>query len=102
MNNDQLAGIREKLVKEIEELALSGSGDPVSRFQVILEMIRAGRGAGELFEKASDLLELVEDEEEKMDLMLDLVAEIDKKIAEPVSGQGLATPKPLSSDQDSV
>lgn len=79
--NQDLSDLRTKIVDSVQELALKNEGDPLARTQVMLEMMRADTASSEVYIKAYEVAQQIEDANERMDVMLDIIFEIDRKVA---------------------
>lgn len=81
MDTNTLLEIRKQVVDGAQKIALEGSGAPVDRLQVLLEIIRSGTATKEIFDRSIQLINELEGDDVKLGNMLDLVYEIDQLLA---------------------
>jgi len=81
MNKDSLLELRKQIVQSAQELALNGAGAPESRLQVLLELIRSRDASQEVYNQAFELAKRQDDDDAKLNGLLDLLFELDQVIA---------------------
>lgn len=80
MEKDQLLDLRNKIVQKTQQLAVAGQGAPADRLRVLLGLIQAGNANIEVLNKAYELSETIEGDDEKMSALLDVLYEIDARL----------------------
>lgn len=78
---NELLELRSQIVAITQQLALSGTGSPETRLQILLEIIRSGESTTETYKSAFEIMQQLTNDDEKMNSMLDLLFEIDKDLS---------------------
>ena len=81
-NNNELLTLRNQIVTDTKQLALSGQGDPAERLQVIMEVIKSRDSNPELFRAAYDLIGKMPSDDDRLQESLNLLFEIDQVIGQ--------------------
>lgn len=80
MNKDQMIALRQKISNDVKPLVLEGlKGDP-DGFDVIMRLIRSGDANEDLFNRAYESAKAIEDNEIKLNALMDLLDELDFEI----------------------
>ena len=81
MDQTGLVSLRKQIVNQMQQMAFDGDGEPNARLQIMLEMMRSDSATTDMFPKAYEVAQQIEDSDEKMNAMLDLIFEIDRRVA---------------------
>ena len=81
MQQDQLLELRSKIIKSTQELALRGAGTVAERLRILLSSIAQGGADLEVLSRAFELTQELEDDDERLSALLDVLYEVDEKIA---------------------
>lgn len=92
-NTNELLDLRNKIITDTKQLALSGQGDPQERLQVIMEMIKGGDSNPELFTAAYDLIGKIPADDDRLQESLNLLFEVDQALGRQEEGQSALTPQ---------
>lgn len=79
MNSQELLELRRQVAENIQKIALNGSGSPEMRLHVMLEMMRSDDVSIDIMKKAYETAQQIQDQDEKMNSMLDILYEIDRR-----------------------
>ncbi len=85
MQKDQLLELRSTIVATVQRIALEGGGSVTDRVQVLMGIVRSGDATQEIFAKIYELANSIEDEDEKLDIMLTLLYEVDIQLGDDES-----------------
>lgn len=80
MNREHLVAMRQQVLDLLLPLIMNGEGEPTERFSLIISAIRAGAGTDDLYNKAFEVANSIEDAEEKRMALYDLLGEIEADI----------------------
>ncbi len=80
MDKNQLASIREDILKDVMPLALDNTQNGADKFELLMRLIQAGNASGELYQRAYENAKSIEDGNDRMQALLSLLDEIDVDI----------------------
>ena len=81
MRKEDLLELRKLAVESAEKLAVAGSGSVENRLRILVDMITNGDASIDASRKAYELAESIEDDDRKLDVLLDIIYGIDQNIA---------------------
>lgn len=87
MDKNRLLDLRTKIVQRAQQLAMESQAPATERLQVLLGLIRSGGADLEVLTKAYELTESVENDEGKLSTLIDVLYEVDARLAESDSSQ---------------
>ena len=81
MHKEQLIELRNKILQSTQEIALRGEGSEAERLQILLSIVRSGNASIEVLTRAYELVQSSENDDDKLSVLLDVLYEVDAKIA---------------------
>lgn len=91
MEENQLLELRNKIVQKAQQLAMSGNGSPAERLQVLMGSIQAGTANFEVLNAAYEIAGTLEGDDEQLSALLDVLYEVDARIAANVPNTDTGT-----------
>lgn len=82
MNKEELLELRRRIVDQTKRLALESDTDPTEKLQVLMGLVRSGDVSADVMNKTYETAEQLPEDASKMDAFLDLLYEIDARLAE--------------------
>lgn len=84
---EQLLGIKQRILNTLVPLVIDGQGDPIERADAALAIIELGDASPELYEKTLDVISRLDDVDTKTDLLMRLLANVQSGLngSEPVN-----------------
>lgn len=73
---EQLLGIKQRILNTLVPLVIDGQGDPIERADAALAIIELGNASPELYEKTLDVISRLDDADTKTDLLMRLLANV--------------------------
>lgn len=102
MSRDELLQLRQEIVGYSRTLALQNGGDPATKLEVLMSLIRSGDVSHDIMSAAYKAAQDLPDNSIKLDAMLDLVYVIDAELAGDEPGEDGADETPPSAPSESV
>ena len=81
MNQDNLQKIRSDIIARTQTLALNGNVDDNDKLVVLMNIIRLGNFSDEIMTATFDAIEHLSEDNTKLETYLDLLYEVDQRIA---------------------
>lgn len=79
--NNELIELRSQIAAQARQLILDGAGEPETRLQMLMELIRSGESTIDIYRSAYEITQQLSNDDDKINSMLSLLYEIDKNIA---------------------
>lgn len=86
MTQEELLGLRKKILGEVMPLTMESIGNPSDRFSLLIRIIQSGEADGGLYGRAYDAARSIEDNELKINALMMLLDEVDFEIQSFDSG----------------
>ena len=77
MNKQDLASLRDSILKDIVPLVLESSDSGPDRFALLLRIIQAGNATGDLYRQAYESAKKIENTGDRLEALLALLDEVD-------------------------
>ena len=77
MNKNELITLKERLLADITPLVINGADDGADRFSVLLRIIQSGQATSEVYSRAYESANTIEEGSEKLNALLALLDEIE-------------------------
>lgn len=77
MSNSELLSLRTQILSDIVPLVLESTGDTADRFSLLLRIIQAGNASGDIYRRAYESAQKIEDVNDRLEALLSLLDEID-------------------------
>lgn len=77
MDREHLIVVRQRILDSLLPLIMDGDGEPAERFSLIVSAIRAGAGTDELYDKAFEIANAIEDAGDKRAALYELLGEVE-------------------------
>lgn len=91
MNKEELLGLREQIVEQTKKLALESDADSNSRFEVLINLVRAGDASMDIVQKTYEVAQTLDDDSAKLDAYLEIIYAIDGQLSNDDSEQAVAS-----------
>ena len=85
MNKEELLQLRQQIVDQTKRLALESDANPEEKLQVLMGLVKSGDASTEVMHKAYETAQQLPQDADKMDAFLDLIYEIDARLADESS-----------------
>lgn len=80
MDKNELLLLRKQILETVSPLVLNGEGDARSQLGLLLDVIRSGGGGADIYKKAYELANGIEDQGERASALLELLSEVELDI----------------------
>lgn len=87
MNREAMMQLRQAIAQSAQELAMKDGHDPVAQLELLMELVRSDSSSPEVIRRAYELAGQLADDEEKLTVYLDLLAEVDIYLAQQDDAQ---------------
>lgn len=77
MTNSELLSLREQVLKDVMPLVLESTNAGPDRFSLLLRIIQAGNASSEIYKRAYETANKIEDSDDRLQALLSLLDEID-------------------------
>jgi len=88
MNREQLLALRKQILDATVPLVLESESLGDDKFSLMLRLIHAGNASGEVYQKAYEAAQAIQDKEERLSALLGLLDEVDIDLGEAESLEG--------------
>lgn len=80
MNKEELLLLRKQILDAVSPLVLNGEGDARSQLELLLGVIRSGGGGADIYRRAYELANGLEDPGDRASALLELLSEVELDI----------------------
>lgn len=81
MQKEELLKLRQKIVESAQQLALNGNGSTEDRLNILVDVISSGNVTTEVANKAFELAQMLDDDDQKLSAFMDIIYGVDQNIA---------------------
>ncbi len=77
MNKEELLGLRERILAATVPLVLETAANGTEKFSLLVRIIHAGNASSEIYTKAYEAAQAIEDKDERLSALMDLLDEVE-------------------------